>query len=258
MTQIIEQAALDYLKQHWSVIPIRVRDKRPAIRWLEFQHRHASQSEVKDWYKRWPESNVGIVTGLISGLVVLDIDPKHDGDISLNRLIREHGPLPRTVEAVTGGGGRHIYFTHPGGVVHNKVGLAPGIDLRADGGCIVAPPSMHASGKTYIWLDGHDPHHANLAPMPDWLLHEATGSRKIPEHTMDYWRNLIKEGTLEGKRNTTIASLTGHLLWHGVDTEVAQELLLCWNRVRCRPPLSDDEVVRTVYSIAHLHEDHTE
>ena len=75
---------------------------------------------------------------------------------------------------------------------------------------------------------------------------------------MNYWRNIIKQGPPEGERNTTIASLTGHLLWHGVDTEVVQELLLCWNRVRCRPALSDDEVVHTVYSVARLHEQHTE
>jgi hypothetical protein len=57
----------------------------------------------------------------------------------------------------------------------------------------------------------------------------------------------------EGERNTTVASLTGHLLWHGVDPEVTMELLLCWNRVRCRPPLTDDEVIRTVLSITRLH-----
>lgn len=257
MTDTVEKAALGYLKQHWSVIPILSRDKRPAIRWMEFQHRRASRKEVKDWYKRWPENNVGVVTGVISGLVVLDIDPEHGGDTSLKRLVHEHGPLPNTLEAVSGGGGRHVYFSHPGGVVRNKVGLAPGIDLRGDGGCIVAPPSTHASGKTYLWLAGHDPQHAHLTPMPDWLLFEATGSRKNPGHTLDYWRNLVNAGIPEGERNTTIASLTGHLLWHGVDTEVTQELLLCWNRVRCRPPLPDQEVVRTVCSIARLHELHS-
>lgn len=254
MTENIERAALEYLKRHWSVIPIRSRDKRPAIRWMEFQHRRASEKEVQEWYKHWPESNVGIVTGVISGLVVLDIDPKHDGDISLERLIRKQGSLPSTLEAVTGSGGRHLYFSHPGGIVRNKVGLAPGIDLRGDGGCIVAPPSIHASGKAYYWLEGHDPKHADPAPMPEWLLREATGYRKNPGHTLDYWQKLVKEGITQGARNTTIASLAGHLLWHGVDTDLALELLLCWNRERCRPPLPEEEVVRTVHSIANLHE----
>jgi hypothetical protein len=254
MTLNQHQAALYYLKRNWSVIPIRAHDKRPAIRWLEFQHRRASESEVAEWFKRWPDGNVGIVTGVISGLVVLDIDPKYGGDDSLAELIRAHGPLPPTVEAETGGGGRHLYFSHPGGVVRNKVGLAPGIDLRADGGCVVTPPSVHASGRRYVWLEGHDPWHASLAAMPGWLLHKVTGVQQRFGHHLEYWRHLLREGVPEGERNNTIASITGHLLWHGVDPDVALELLLCWNRVRCSPALSDDEVVRTVNSITLLHE----
>jgi len=254
MTQPIKKTALEYLKRRWSVIPIRAKDKRPTIHWLEFQHRHPSESEVKHWYDRWPDANLGIVTGVISGLVVLDVDPKHDGDASLAELIQLHDPLPHTIEAITGGGGRHVYFAHPGGIVRNKVGLAPGIDLRGDGGCVVAPPSVHASGKAYTWLKGHEPEHAKLAPMPVWLLREATGMPQRRGHTLEYWRKLVREGVPEGERNNTIASMTGHLLWHGVDPDVIQELLLCWNRVRCHPPLSDEEVVRTVESITQLHE----
>jgi hypothetical protein len=63
------------------------------------------------------------------------------------------------------------------------------------------------------------------------------------------WRNLVREGVSEGERNATIASFTGHLLWHGVDPDVTMELMLAWNRVRCRPPLEDEEVIRTVRSI---------
>jgi hypothetical protein len=257
MTKKIAQLALEYLRRGWSVIPVRPHDKRPAIRWLEYQHRLASEDEIKDWYQRWPDGNVGIVTGEVSGLVVLDIDPKHDGDSSLAELIQEHGPLPHTIEAISGGGGRHVYFAHPGGIVRNKVGLVPGIDLRGDGGCVVAPPSVHASGKCYSWLQGHDPQHTTLAPSPIWLLREATGVQQRLGHTLEYWRHLVAEGVAEGERNYTIASLTGHLLWHGVDSDVTQELLLCWNRIRCQPPLSDDEVIRTVDSISHLHERHT-
>ena len=239
MTKNIEQFALEYLRRGWSVIPIRPHDKRPAIRWLEFQQRLATEDEVKDWFQRWPDGNVGVVTGVVSGLVVLDIDPKHGGDSSFAKLIQEHGPLPHTIEARTGGGGRHVYFAHPGGIVRNRVGLVPGIDLRGDGGCVVAPPSIHASGKAYSWLPGQGAQSAALAPMPSWLMHEATGVHQPPGHSLDYWRILVKEGVAEGERNNTIASLTGHLLWHGVDPDVAQELLLCWNRIRCQPPLSD-------------------
>ena len=82
--------------------------------------------------------------------------------------------------------------------------------------------------------------------------------QEIAIRDTSYWRHLVREGVLEGERNSTIASLSGHLLWHGVDPDVAVELLLCWNAVRCRPPLSDDEVVRTAESIVRLHRRHAE
>lgn len=251
----IELAALEYLKLHWSVIPVRAHDKRPAIRWQEFQQRRASKKEIQEWFERWPEGNVGIVTGSISGLVVLDIDPKHGGEDSLNQLIREHGPLPITIESKTGGGGRHLYYAYPSSIVRNKVGMVPGIDVRGEGGCVVAPPSVHSSGKTYAWRKGHGPGEVPLAPLPYWLLTVMTGSKVHSGHSLDYWRDLIRLGVSEGERNNTIASLAGHLLWHGVDPDVALELLLCWNRVRCKPPLSDKEVVRTMRSITRLHEE---
>ncbi len=78
----------------------------------------------------------------------------------------------RRVEALTGGGGRHLYFRHPGGIVRNRVGLAPGIDVRGDGGCVVAPPSVHPSGKRYAWVASHGPEDSPLARAPAWLLRQ--------------------------------------------------------------------------------------
>ena len=250
-----EQAALDYLHRGWSVIPMRKRDKRPTIRWQDFQTSRASEQEVHDWFSRWPDNNVGIVTGAVSGLVVLDVDPRHSGKKSLNNLMREHGPLLRTLEAMTGGGGRHIYFAHPGGTVRNRVGIAPGIDLRGDGGCIVTPPSVHPSGNHYQWVKGCGPGQVKLAPLPHWLQQMVSNAAQRAGHTLVYWRELLGKGVQQGERNNTIASITGHLLWHGVDSDVALELMLCWNRTRCRPPLDDDEVARTVQSITRRHEE---
>jgi hypothetical protein len=247
-------AALQYAQYHWSVIPIRAYDKRPLIKWQEFQQHCASVSEITEWYQQWTNANVGIVTGIISGIVVLDIDPAHGGDKSVSDWEQQHGPLPRTVEVKTGGGGRHLYFKHPGGLVHNKVGIAPGIDLRGDGGCVVAPPSIHPSGNTYTWVKRHEPGEIAIAELPTWLLKMVTVKGRSAGHSVDYWRQLVHQGVVEGERNSTIASLAGHLFWHGVDSDVVQDLILCWNRVRCQPPLEDDEVVHTVQSITRLHE----
>lgn len=254
MSQDTSQAALDYLARDWSVIPVFARQKRPLISWQKYQHSHATADEVSAWYRRWPNANVGIVTGAVSNLVVLDVDRGHGGDESLAALERRHGPLPVTVEAISGGGGRHLYFAHPGGHVRNRVALAAGIDLRGDGGMIVAPPSVHPSGARYAWRTGQAPDEIAPAPLPEWLLEEVAPAEGGAGHTLSHWRQLIAEDVPEGSRNNTIASLSGHLLWHGVDAEVVTELLLCWNRERCRPPLSDEEVMRTVQSIARLHE----
>jgi hypothetical protein len=249
----INEAIHEYMIRGWSIIPIRTGDKRPLVRWEEFQHRHPSEAEARGWLRQWPEAGIGVVTGPISGLVVVDVDPGHGGDESLEKLEREHGALPMTVECRTGGGGRHLYYAHPGGLIRNKVGLAPGIDIRADGGYVVAPPSLHASGSRYVWVEGRTPESAGIAPLPDWVLREAVEEPTRRGHPIAYWRRLVCEGVPAGERNNTIASLAGHLLKHGVDAAVVMELLLCWNSTRCRPPLADEEVAAVVTSITRLH-----
>ena len=165
----IEEAALEYLRRGWSVIPVREKDKRPAVPWKAYQSKLVSEKTLHDWFTRSPDYNVAVVTGALSGIVVVDVDPRHGGDESLRKLERTHGPLPKTVESITGGGGRHVYFSHPGGLVHNRANIEPGVDLRGDGGCIVAPPSIHPSGKRYRWKKAHAPGDFKLARLPDWL-----------------------------------------------------------------------------------------
>ncbi len=134
----------------------------------------------------------------------------------------------------------------------NRAGLTQGIDLRGDGGYVVAPPSLHPSGQLYAWARGRSPAEMAPAALPRWLL--STGHGPRARRSLAEWRQLVHEGVPEGERNTTIASLTGHLLWHGVDPQVALELMLAWNRLRCRPPLDDAEVAHVVASITRLHE----
>ncbi|HXZ00419.1 MAG TPA: bifunctional DNA primase/polymerase [Stellaceae bacterium] len=250
----IEAAAGDYLRRGWSVIPLRPQSKLPAIRWEAYQRRRADRETLRRWVRRWPGLNIGIVTGAVSGLVVLDLDRGHAGFDSLEALERLHGPLPATVEAETGGGGRHFYFTAPPASLRNKAGIAPGVDLRGEGGMVVAPPSIHPSGGRYRWSPGHEPGTLAPAVLPRWLVQLATDAPAGRGHRLAHWRSLVRAGVEEGRRNTTIASFAGHLLWHGVDSEVVLELMLCWNRQRCRPPLEDAEVARVVSSIAQLHE----
>ncbi len=131
-------------------------------------HDPAGPEQVRRWWRRWPEANVGVVTGKVSGLVVLDVDPRHGGGESLAALETIYGPVPHTVESLTGGGGQHLYFRHPGTVVPCR-SIAPGLDVKGDSGLVVCPPSAHVSGRAYAWEAGCAPGDVPVADLPWWI-----------------------------------------------------------------------------------------
>jgi hypothetical protein len=218
---------------------------------------HGVKDASKDWrfIEKWvsdhPKFNIAIATGRISQIFALDIDPRHGGDDNLKKLEAQYGDLPETVRFLTGGGGQHILFRHPGVDVPNYVGKpAPGIDVRGDGGYIVAPPSTHASGRIYAIDVDHHPSDVAIAEAPKWLLEAILEKKITSEQRTNNWRDLVRNGAPEGERNNSIARLTGHLLRNRIDPWVAAELLLAWNTHRCKPPLSESEVMATLCSIA--------
>jgi hypothetical protein len=209
---------------------------------------------IERWWGTRVPYNVGLRTGRESGIVVIDIDPRHGGDEALAELESRFGALPQTWRFLTGGGGEHIIFRHPGCRVPNSASaLAPGLDVRGDGGFIVAPPSRHVSGRTYGIDVDHHPDDVPLADMPVWLARMVATPAKpngrcatLPES----WRKLVAEGVSEGRRNEAIARLAGLLLRKHIDPYVTLDLCRAWNSCRCRPPLNDDDIARTVNSIA--------
>ncbi len=184
---------------------------------------------------------------------MLDVDGD-EGETSLRRLEGEFGPLPATVEAITGRG-RHLWWRLPSRAdVRNSAGqLGTGLDVRGAGGYVLAPPSLHPSGRRYAWsIDTA----AALVDPPPWLLARVGASRgghgpaAVPAATSpEFWRSMVAEGVAEGGRNAALARLAGHL-FRSLDPLVAVELLLAWNEARCRPPLPAAEVRRTLDSIA--------
>ena len=207
------------------------------------------ERQIEAWWSTWPDANVGIATGARSKLVVVDIDPRNGGASSLRALEQHYGALPGTAQSLTGGGGRHLFFQHPGFPVANSAGqLGDGIDLKGDQGLIVAPPSLHASGVRYEWLEGYGIETTSLFPLPKWIvgLTRESGETRSPRSL----RKLTALGAVEGSRNHSVASLTGHLLRKNVDIYAVVELVLAWNRARNVPPLDDDEVLKTIESIA--------
>src|SRR5690606_13129278 len=146
------QAALEYARRGWRVFPCRPGDKRPmkGFRWRD--EATIDEETIKRWWKRWPEANIGLATGGGrdgDGVVELDVDGE-EGKRCLRELEVAYCPLPRTLEARTGGGGRHIFFKAPNWYIPNSANkIGRKLDIRGDGGYIVAPPSIHRSGKRY-------------------------------------------------------------------------------------------------------------
>jgi hypothetical protein len=211
-----------------------------------FKQASADERIVSHWWRCIDYANIGVATGSI---VVLDVDPRHDGDRTLEVLEAEHGPLPPTWRVCTGGGGEHVYFRATTSIPCSAGNIGPGLDVRGDGGYVVAPPSLHLSGRQHAWNVDFHPDDVPLAPMPDWLVALIERPRFVqPSSTV--WRDLVAEGVGEGQRNSSVAKLAGHLLRRYVDPVVVLELLLAWNAGRCRPPLPDTEIITTVNSIA--------
>lgn len=160
------EAALHYAGNGWSVIPLRVKEKKPAIAsWMQYQTERADEATIREWWNKYPDANVGLVTGSISGFIVLDVDGP-EGRSSLEKITARFGVLPATPESMTGKGS-HYLFRHPGGDLRNFAKRGVNLDFRGDGGYIVAPPSIHPNGETYRWEQ--DPGQVPLADPPSWL-----------------------------------------------------------------------------------------
>jgi hypothetical protein len=215
----------------------------------------ASTEQIVQW---WTETqglaNVAVATGAPSGLVVLDVDPKSDGLTTLAGLEEKHGKLPTTPTVQTGSGGRHYYFrSHAAVKIGNRAGVLPGIDVRGDGGYVIAPPSDHASGSPYSWLV---PPSAAIAEIPDWLL----GMIQHPKVTDGMVLKLTDTLDLatapvaaKGKRHDTLCRLVGAHLGRGEKPDAILPLARAWAN-RCTPPLPDAEVVSVVQTLGKKHQ----
>jgi hypothetical protein len=204
--------------------------------------------KVRAFWSRWPNANVGIATGP-SGLVVVDVDPKNGGDESFGALRTELGAATfDTVTALTGGGGEHYYFRDEFAQFRNSAGLiAPGIDVRAVGGYVVAPPSVHVSGRKYEWeassrIDDHP-----IATLPASIAEKL---RKPKATSSGDFGNVVDLKIKQGGRDNALARAAGAMRYKGFDEEEIFATLSVTNRKRCEPPLPEADVRRIAKSIA--------
>jgi hypothetical protein len=261
--------ALRYAERGWCVIPLHTPDGagcscgRPDCSSVGKHPRTkdglvsatADAVKIQEWFERWPKANVGIRTGERSGIVVLDVDGD-DGKASLQALQATHGAIPATLRTLTGrasGDGKpkgcHYFFKMPEGVqLRNTASvLGLGLDIRGEGGYVVAAPSKHHSGLLYQWLKKDAP----LADVPDWMLTALTK----PKMALDSRRLAPESATpeesafAEGGRNAGLTSMAGKLRAKGLDVEEMEAALRVANQKRCKPPLPESEVQEIARSV---------
>jgi hypothetical protein len=201
--------------------------------------------KIREMWQRWPTANIGLSTEHHIGL---DIDPRHGGDASLVKMEKEYEPLPETVTSLTGGGGEQRFFLQGRKLVGNAVNIGgySGVDLRGLGGYVVAPPSLHVSGRRYTWKRG--PERYEFADTPRWLLELIT--RRSPGGNGASFPHDALQGVAEGQRNETAAKLTGY--WLRVtnsNMEATRRAMHLWNRLNT-PPMDARELDQVIDSIA--------
>lgn len=196
---------------------------------------------ITQWWAVYPDANIGVATGEASGVIVVDVDP--GGADTLDHLKARYGELSPTWMVETGSGGIHLYYEMPAADVRNSASaIGPGIDVRGNGGYVVAPPSQHVSGARYRWDDVWHPRLIALGGLPEWLL------VKMVPGGMRATAPLPRVLT-EGTRNTWLASAAGTMRRRGFGENAIAAALKVENRERCRPPLDDREVERIARSI---------
>lgn len=202
MTSTTLEAALSYADAGLRVLPVARGEKRPLI--TNWPSRATAQPDsLRSWWSQFAEPDVGIATG--HGLVVIDVDPRSGGDVS-------HLELPPTVEAITGGGGRHLYFRHDTELRSCASALGPGVDIRAAKGFVVAPPSTHRSGQEYEWL--RDVRDVAMAVLPKSI------AQQLAVPGPDYARGSISDPLVpQGRRDETAVRAAGMLRSLGVCEE---------------------------------------
>jgi hypothetical protein len=244
---LVQAAALDYAARGWHILPCRP-DKKPRIKgWPTAATTDPEQ--IKAWVRKWPTANIGIVTGERSGLLVLDVDLDKGGFESLEALTSS---LPDTYTVRTGGGGAHFYFRYPPGSNIRSTsgeynGLGSGLDIRGEGGYVIAPPS-HTTGPYTVLSD------APLAPPPEWLLeplrsHPRASASRPPRPNPPHAPVTLTEPIPEGGRNHELTRIAGRLRARGCYDVDLFSSLSAVNDSQCVPPLPAPEVQKIARSV---------
>ena len=241
MANEMMDAAVQYVRMGWSIFPIKPKSKAPATK-------HGvkdAQRDLDDTRELWtarPDMNIAIAAGAVSGDIVIidiDLDPdsEKDGYETLREWEKEHGELPETVQALTPRGGCHMFYRVPHGTTFpNTKNEDLAVDVRSDGGYIVAPPSVHPNGGTYQWE--HDPSEYAVADADANVLafieHVQYGVSSKSGKPFD-----LPEVIYKGARDDTLFKYACSLQAQGYQDHEIFTLVHAVNAQRCKPPLEN-------------------
>ena len=236
-------AALAYAAKGWPVFPCGM-DKKPLTK-NGFYNATTDPEQIRNWWAKYPNAAIGVPTGRTSGILVIDLDVRPDGDgrESMRDLEARIGQLPDTVMSITPSGGNHRVFRYPGDDETNfssAAGISDHVDVRADGGYIILPPSTIRSGA-YTWELSSDPEDVQPAQLPDawvnWLPHEP----RFPEN-VDTTHFTLPKQIKPGERNDTLFRYAAQLRAKGADADQILAALQEANSQNCTMPLRDPEL----------------
>ena len=243
---LLEQA-LHYAKMGLAVIPLKI-NKAPYTP-NGVKDAKTSEKAIRNWWKKYPDAGIGIATGSKSGgIFVIDIDIDENkgiyGDESLKEWEKEHGALPDTWRAITGRGGYHYYYRSDE-KIKNATGIYPGIDIRGEGGYVVAPPSLHKNGTYYQWE--LDPDDTELCFADQHVMSFLDPKKSAESHSDNSYHHFVLPDTIpEGQRNDTLMRYCSSLQAKGYsDDEIIKKMEEA--NYRCDVPLSDKEL-STIYN----------
>jgi hypothetical protein len=241
-------AAVRLASRGLQVFPCRPRSKAPATK-HGLKDAKTDVAVMQRTWGSWPSLNVAVATGMVSGVVVLDVD----GDVgfdSLHDLEDQHEELPTTKSLTTPSGGQHFWFKHPGVEIRNTAGFpGPGLDVRGDGGYVLVPPSIGTNGVAYTVDEEAPPAH-----MPVWLVQKLTERQVKVDQMLENgeWHLLLTEGAAVGNRNDRILKVIGSLVARGYSAANAYAVGTALNEKYCSPPLEGLEVQKIVQSVVRM------
>ena len=231
-------AAIEYAKKGFAVFPLKYRDKVPLTR-NGCKDATTDAAQIKAWWQKYPNANIGLATGSVSqNVFVIDLDIDEDRGIdgyhSLEDWQREHGDFPETWTAITGRGGYHLYY-RGNGRIKNRAGIIDGVDIRGNGGYVVAPPSIHKNGRRYEWE--YSPDEFELAKADNNVMYflNHDDHRQSASFTMP---NIVSAG----QRNQMLFRFACMMQAKGASDQSVFAATMAENESSCLPPLTEQEV----------------